>query len=410
MRILFLSDCPFIPNSLGKITRYLAAGFMDAGHEVVNVCPAAYTTLDNKYIEYRWRGYVFRCYPWSGSLKHYVSVFRPDIVFLFGTPYSPPLNEALRECYEERWRCIGYFDNESVWLIPEYGLHAANVVAFASPTRFALSAFIQSLAASGIQAEVLEERTRLVYHGVDPQAYRGGERILPRDRLVYGFFGKNHIRKNLGVLIDAYARACAADKRFMEDTALYLAYVGFAGDNTWNVDLLLRLAEMRYGVRVAENTYTMIDHEIRVGVPESSVAKIYASIDVFVFPSEGEAFGLPPLEYLSGGAGPTVVTRHPALKEIWHDVVGVPLEYMVDGWDYVVGDALVLFHPDPEALARLMLRLYRDPDTRRWLRGIEERASSLFTADRMVREMNAFIEEAAGYSEPLSVAGKKSAP
>jgi len=407
MRVLVLSDCPFIPNSLGKIVRYITAGFMDAGHEVINVCPAAYTTLDRRCVEYRWREYVFKCCPWSGSLKYYVDTFRPDTIFLFGTPYSPPLNEALQECYENRWHCVGYFDNESIWLIPEYGLHAANVVAFAAPTGFTLSTFIHSLTASGISYKVLEERTKIIYHGVDPDMYRGGERLLPWDKLVYGFFGKNHIRKNLGVLIDAYAQACITDKRFMEDTALYLAYIGFAGDNTWNIDLLLSLARLQYGIDISHNLYTLIDHEIRVGVPESSVAKIYKSIDVFVFPSEGEAFGLPPIEYLAGGEGPVIVSRHPALKEIWHDVLDVPLEFLVDGWDYAVGDALVLFHPDPKHLSEIMLRLYYEPDTRRALREKQEGALDYFTVRRMVSEMNGFLEESMNYREPLSLAGKQ---
>jgi len=81
-------------------------------------------------------------------------------------------------------------------------------------------------------------------------------------------------------------------------------------------------------------------------IPDETLAVLYRSAEVFVFPSLYEGFGLPPLEAMASGT-PVVTSNVSSLPE-------------------VAGDAAVLVDPyDPQAIADGIYRVLTDEQLRR---------------------------------------------
>ena len=80
-------------------------------------------------------------------------------------------------------------------------------------------------------------------------------------------------------------------------------------------------------------------------VPDEALLELLGSADLFVYPSEYEGFGLPPLEAMAAGV-PTIVSNRASLPEV------------------VGGGALVVDPHDPEAFAAAMARLLTQPGAR----------------------------------------------
>ena len=146
---------------------------------------------------------------------------------------------------------------------------------------------------------------------------------VPADGVIL-FVGTLEPRKNIGVLLDAYARLVT---RYPAAPALVLAGGATADAAPW----LARLHEPPLAGRARHLGY--VSHAEREA--------LYASARVLVLPSLDEGFGLPALEAMSAGI-PVVVARRGALPE-------------------VVGDAGVLVDPtQPDELADALERLVRD--------------------------------------------------
>lgn len=136
-------------------------------------------------------------------------------------------------------------------------------------------------------------------------------------------------RKNLGRLIDAFARIKAAH-------GLPHKLV-LAGKRGWLSDDIYR--------RAAESPNTR-DIVFPGFVPESALPGLYGASDLFAFPSLYEGFGLPPLEAMASGV-PVVVSRSSSLPE-------------------VVGTAALMVDPEStEQLAEAMALSILDADLRK---------------------------------------------
>jgi glycosyltransferase involved in cell wall biosynthesis len=122
---------------------------------------------------------------------------------------------------------------------------------------------------------VSPERVRFLGRGIDRDFYDPGKRdrdwlgreyTLPKDAVVALYVGRLSPGKNVAVLIEAMERAVAADSRLR---------LICAGEGEMRADL-----ESRLGDRV--RCPGVIDRE--------TLARLYASADLFVFPSEIEVF------------------------------------------------------------------------------------------------------------------------
>jgi len=179
-------------------------------------------------------------------------------------------------------------------------------------------------------------RTVVVHNGVD---HVDAERLdltgeafvralaLPRDFVLYA--GSLDVRKNVGLVLDALERLRAQGRT----VPLVLAGQSWFGSGP---------VETRVGRMRAEG------FDIRpLGYQSAPVFyELMRRAALFVFPSRGEGFGLPPLEAMRLGTA-TIVSNAGSLGE-------------------VCGDAAPAVRPDDaEGLAELMDRLMRSPEERR---------------------------------------------
>jgi len=151
----------------------------------------------------------------------------------------------------------------------------------------------------------------------------GAEPRRPTDGYIL-FVGTLEPRKNVGVLLDAYARLAT---RSATVPRLVLAGAAVPAADAW----LTRLAHPPFSGRVTHLGY----------VPDAERERLYAGARLLVLPSLDEGFGLPVLEAMAAGV-PVVASTRGALPE-------------------VVGDAGVLVDAlDADALAAAIERLIAD--------------------------------------------------
>ena len=431
MKVLVVGEAPFIPSSFGKITYYIASGLMRRGHKVVVAAPVGVTTLFSKSLMYvptescndpaseKVRGFRDLCRDvargpaipvvgWPQNIKAFLeNVFGADVILVYGTPYADPLAGFLKHVYESRIDVpvAGYFVSESLIIPKDLGLHAGNATVFASPSRFILRTFIKGLKAWGVSERGVRDRVRVVYHGVDWGIYSPETRdyfrrnhylldsIAKAGDFVIGTFAKNHVRKDLGALILAYA---SLPKELREWVWLLVsAVIGCGGEEHWKLEMLVQAASQYAGVETEELSGRVVDasDHFREGCTEWQVLRIYSSMDLLAFPTLGESFGLPPLEAGLMGV-PFIVTAHPVMLELWGNAL--PEEFFVLGHEWVTGEGLVLYAPDILDLRRALVTAVTNEKLRdKAVENVRVRAEELgLTAEGMVGGIESLLKEA----------------
>ena len=219
---------------------------------------------------------------------------------------------------------------------------------------------------------VPRERVDVVYPGVD-EDFRPLDPAKPEDAAQLAAFRRQHglpeqlvlyqgtlePRKNVDTLVRAFAMAV---QRGLPHTLV------LAGGKGWGYQAIFRAVE-ESGAR----------HRIRFAgyVPREEQPLWYNAAQLFVYPSQYEGFGLPPLEAMACGV-PVITSNTSSLPE-------------------VVGEAGIMVDPaDVEALAEAMLAVAED----------ESRRASLSAAGRQrARQFSwraAAGEAAAGYRRALA--------
>jgi glycosyltransferase involved in cell wall biosynthesis len=215
------------------------------------------------------------------------------------------------------------------------------------------------------------EKIRVVLHGVDPAFRRVTDAAVAEAAARYGldgpqpyllFVGTLQPRKNLGLLIDAFA-ALLQD---WDAAAGPLPRLALGGKKGWLYDTLFAQVErLELGDAVRFLDY----------VADADLPILISGATAVMLPSLYEGFGLPALEALACGA-PLLAANASSLPE-------------------VTGDAALLLDPrDPAAWTAAMRRVLTDPVLRASLsrRGPERAAH--FTWARTAAETLRVLEEA----------------
>jgi glycosyltransferase involved in cell wall biosynthesis len=144
-------------------------------------------------------------------------------------------------------------------------------------------------------------KIRVIRYGVRDQPPGGGARCPPQDPIVL-FVGSIFKRRHVDILIEAFASHVV--------TAVPASRLEIVGEprgyprvNLARAVTLQPLAAQR---RISIRSY----------VDDATLAALYASATVFVFPSEYEGFGLTPLEALAAGV-PPIVLDTPVASEVY---------------------------------------------------------------------------------------------
>jgi alpha-1,3-rhamnosyl/mannosyltransferase len=227
---------------------------------------------------------------------------------------------------------------------PQY-LTAASRWAFAIAVRLAIRAAARIITTSQASSDEVQRAFRkgtsklvVVPAAPDPQfrPQTAAAQNAVRDRLGLParfvlYFGSNKPHKNLVRLVQAYLGLGAAAM----DVPLVIG-------GQWDA----RYPQAREAVERAGAP----DRVQFIGpVDEAELPALYSAAQAFVFPSEYEGFGLPPLEAMTCGT-PVVCSRAASLSE-------------------VTGDAALLFEPrDVGAIAACLARIIAEPELRADLR------------------------------------------
>ncbi|MEN8153018.1 MAG: glycosyltransferase family 1 protein [Acidobacteriota bacterium] len=222
--------------------------------------------------------------------------------FLWSPNYYSPLfyrGRSILSVHDVSWKALpdNYsFPNRMIReILSRYSLKKASIV-------FTLSEFSKSeiIKYYGTDPSIID----VVHLAIDDSFKRSQDQTVQKFRKKYGitegpvigFLGSIFKRRNIDILIKSY--------QFLKNSypELKLMLVGENFDT--NVEPLLR------------NDPSII---WKKRISENEIKDFYSGIDLFVYISEYEGFGLPPLEALKCGTIPLLL-RKTSLKEIFSDI------------------------------------------------------------------------------------------
>jgi glycosyltransferase involved in cell wall biosynthesis len=197
-----------------------------------------------------------------------------------------------------------------------------------------------------LACRVSEDRLRVIHQSVDTDHFRPSaspdakralrQRLaLPSDACVFVYTGRLVSYKGLPPLLEAWS-ALPAEVR----ATSHLLFVGEGGHDMFNCEQELRDTVAREG----------LDGSVTFAGAVDNVADYLQASDVFVFPTENEAFGISMIEAMAVGL-PTISTIEGGVKDI-----------VVDG-----ETGLVVPAGDADALRRCICELAADPERRQQL-------------------------------------------
>jgi glycosyltransferase involved in cell wall biosynthesis len=176
-----------------------------------------------------------------------------------------------------------------------------------------------------------EERIEVVYPGVDHERFRPVA-VPPAFRARYGlgeegqtvlYVGSEDPRKNLGTLVQAFARVKAAHP------GAKLVKVGAPHVQEGRQKLLAQVKHLGL-----EEEVLILD-----SVPDGDLPLFYNAADLLALPSRYEGFGLPVLEAMTCGT-PVICSDAASLPEVAGGAAWLVEPGDVDGWAGAIGTLL----------------------------------------------------------------------
>jgi len=199
-------------------------------------------------------------------------------------------------------------------------------------------------------------RSRMVHvpHGFDDKALILSKEAarqkfnLPPDRILLGCAARLHPHKRLDLAI----------RLLPDQPSWHLALAGQGADEA-------RLKLLASELKVSDRLHLLGE------IPPSRMADFLAGLDVFVFPTQAETFGLAAVEAANAGV-PSVVTDLPVLREVL-SYEGRPTALFVDASDHAKLSAVV---------SRLLTDQHLRDELRQNAKGLRLR----YSVDSMVEE------------------------
>ncbi|MDD1526661.1 glycosyl transferase [Bradyrhizobium sp. WBOS7] len=206
-------------------------------------------------------------------------------------------------------------------------------------------------------------RSRMVHvpHGFDDKALTLSKDAarqtfnLPGDRVLLGCAARLHPHKRLDLAI----------RLLPDQPSWHLALAGQGADEA-------RLKLLADELKVSDRLHLLGE------IPPSRMADFLACLDVFVFPTQAETFGLAAVEAANAGV-PSVVTDLPVLREVL-SYEGKPTALFVDASEHT-------------KLAAAVSSLLTDQDLREALRQNAKGLRLRYSVDAMVEEYVRILDE-----------------
>lgn len=208
-------------------------------------------------------------------------------------------------------------------------------------------------------------RSRMVHvpHGFDDKALTLSKQAarqkfnLPPDAILLGCAARLHPHKRLD----------AAIRLLPDQTSWHLALAGQGADEA-------RLRQLADELKVSDRLHLLGE------ITPRQMAEFLAALDMFVFPTQAETFGLAAVEAANAGV-PSVVTDLPVLREVL-SVDGKPTALFVDASDHTKLSA---------AVSRLLTDQQLSDELRQNAKGLKLRYSVDAMVDEYVRILGQVI-------------------
>ena len=249
-----------------------------------------------------------------GSDEQYLNMYNafdvdePDYVTYVNQPPTRPGNPMMsvyRRLYAPNLTPFLAFEGDTIPPSWANVLKQPQVKTILTPSEYTKEAFVNS----GINPD----KVQVLHHGVDTEIYTpDGElaedipekyKELTKILFVGTWNGDAKDRKGLDILVRAYKDVFKQNKNIC--LILKLSGKYYKGNN-WQKDVSDYLPE--------DMNILIIDTVLT----EDKLAQIYRTVDLFVLPSRGEAFGIPALESVACGT-PIIVTADMGMDEFAKD-------------------------------------------------------------------------------------------
>jgi glycosyltransferase involved in cell wall biosynthesis len=224
--------------------------------------------------------------------------FRPDIVISLGDIWMVEWIAGIKN--RDKFKYLAYVPIDGSPLYPPWGDFLRSV-----DVPVTCSLFAQQL----VRETFPDVDAKMIYHGVDLNVFRPlgkDEYTRPaalKDKFIVGCVARNQQRKNLPILIKAFAQFC----RDKEDAVLYLHTN--PEDIGWDIIDLLKRYDVFNRSCMSKNA------AVQNGVSKQKLNELYNLFDVMALPTAGEGFGLPILESMAAGT-PVIATNYSACVEL----------------------------------------------------------------------------------------------
>lgn len=407
MRILIMTDSPFIPTGQAKVGREIAIGLARRGHEI-------------GYLGWWHRQDIFPNLPfniqfwWTNNglygadlLDSVVQSFQPDVVLTVGDFWNLWWITDGNQCRTRRqfqWCSYIPVDGEPMngGLPPSIIATVEDIDIPVAYTEYARRAVLKS-----VSNQETRNRIKTIYHGVDTNIFRPADPIERRkmrlnfgieDKFVFLTVSRNQTRKNIPKLFHAWKKFSEMPE-FKGKVVLW-PHMYFNDPMGWKIDDILDEQKLRNESIMYYNQIAYSQSELYL-LPEAELAKLYQISDSFVLIS-GEGFGLPTIEAMATKL-PCILLNHSASGELGADG-RAHLINEIYSQTWTGGHLTERPVPDLDATIESFIKIYREKQYRDEIAQKSYDFARQFTWDKVTEDWNTlFVNYEIPFLKPMKM-------
>lgn len=320
MKILIMTDSPFIPTGQARVGREIAVGLSNRGFEIGYIGwwhqSSIIPNLPNN-IQFWWTNN--KLYG-EDVFDQVVNYFRPDIVLTIGDFWFLEYISDMNRCRTRRlfqWCSYIPVDGEPLngGLPPAIIKTIEDIDIPVAYTNYAKDAVLKS-----VMNEETRNRIRTIYHGIDLKQFKQLEPSLRRkekekygihDKFMFLNVSRNQSRKNIPELMKAWK--IFSELPETKGKVILWPHMNFKDSMGWDIDDMIKAFKLN-------NQSIMYYKQIAYGANEfqmlkdDELAMLYQISDAFILLSN-EGFGLPTFEAMATRV-PCILLNHSASAEI----------------------------------------------------------------------------------------------
>lgn len=407
MKILIMTDSPFIPTGQAKVGREIAIGLARRGNEV-------------GYIGWFHRSDIFPNLPhniqfWWTHNNHYgadmlddvVQKFQPDVVLTIGDFWNIGWITDGNICKTRRmfqWCSYIPVDGEpsNGGLPPGIVRVVEDIDIPVAYTEYAKFAVLKS-----VKSQETRNKIKTIYHGVDTNVFKPAdpadrrkrrEQFAMQDKFMFLTVCRNQSRKNIPKLFQAWKKFSELPE--FKGKVILWPHMFFNDPMGWRIDDILDELKLRNESIMYYNQVAYSQSELHL-TTEEQVAKLYQIADAFVLLS-GEGFGLPTFEAMATKL-PCILLNHSASGELGADGRAHLINQIyTQTW---TGSHLTE-RPVPEidATVDAFIKIYRDKQYRDSIAQKGFDFSTHYTWDKVTEDWNTlFLHEEIPFLKPMQL-------